>query len=278
MEISFLDEQYLLQQEKIPQRLNNEVFFGSINLLNDINFINDNNIHFFITDNIPISDLLKFNCLNDSDNFLFINFNSQFNINNFNEKFFLDNNLLKFQKIITKLIEERKNEFDDIRSYLYDDIHNYYKTTIFNDEYKDRFIKFNDILTIFKKFDKNLKVLTLSNTNNYEPLFTLLVSNVLKNNPNFKTLEALQFVKSMRNNDYPMKDEKIFWCPGLVDFFKIVRSKEINWGLNNAMYGYNSPISKFQYNKNANIGNYNTKRYGLPSPSTITEEVKRARS
>ncbi|CCH58248.1 hypothetical protein TBLA_0A04540 [Henningerozyma blattae CBS 6284] len=276
--MSFIED-YYRAQTKIPQRLNHNVLFGSVDLLTQPEFLVENNIRYFIGENIPTQELATiangpnspFNTVPDA---LMLNFDKDFNPRNHDQidqttSLFVQHNTSSLQNIISSVVEGNTRISQNgpmtpnpdrvkISDLLYGDISHYYPSSTFNDMYKDKFITFNDLLTIIKQFDYNGNVLIFGRSNTDEHLYALLVSSVLKSNPQYKAYDALQFVKSLRNTDEVMHDERIYWYSGLVDYYKIVRSREINWGLNFAMnkQAYNATPSSMK------------KRSGLPSPTT----------
>ncbi|EDO15789.1 hypothetical protein Kpol_1040p2 [Vanderwaltozyma polyspora DSM 70294] len=262
--MDFQNEFYLADAMELlrPQRLDNNVFFGPLNTLTQVEFLRENNIRFFIGIGVSTERLAKI-CNENAmlrgsmNEVIMINFDSGVvagqRCNSFDSESITTDfqrfNTSQLQNLISYLVNDKRSssshssgnpnddrcltplpEQSDISNLLYGDISHYYGSSVFSDVNVEKFKAFNDLITLFKAYDPTNKVLVFSNDGNDEDLVTLLVSSVLKANPSTKIFEALQYVKSLRAALSNIKDEKIIWCSGLLNYYECVRANELNWG------------------------------------------------
>lgn len=218
-------------EQNRPQLLNKHVFFGTLQTLNNLDLIRSENIRFFVGVDIPTEQMaviynesnLK-NLYNSKDEIIVVNFDSRFlaTVVNENEnmKMYHWNNTGLLNQLVQNNTTGNTKDLQTIKS------------NVITIENLEKFQIFNDLITLFSATGGNNKTLVFSETENNENLITLLISIVLKNDPTIKILDALQFIKSLKNgpNDN-LREEKIFWCSGLLNYYEQVRRTNINWGL-----------------------------------------------
>lgn len=110
------------------------------------------------------------------------------------------------------------------------------------------------------------------------------MSTVLKENPTFNVYQALQFVKSIAVIPDTVRDEKILWVTGFINYQELIKKNEMYWGLGSQkgrkLTSFASPISKVE-RKQRRRDDQNIMRSKLPqqrqNPFCSTERPKRAR-
>lgn len=278
--MNFKNEYYLSQpiEQSRPQRLDNQTFFGPIDTLNQSDFLQENNIRFFIGVGIPTSRLATIcsqsKMLRDSMNVVtMVNFDPEFvagqHYNNFEPQNLTSNfqrhNTHQLQQLVSFLVNDNQSngvsryltplpEKSYISKLLYGDVSHYYGSSVFNDTDVEKFKSFNDLLTIFKAYNPADKVLVFSNDGNDVELATMLISSVLKANPSVNVYEGLRYLKSLRSSLEDIKEERIIWCCGLLNYYECIRAKELFWG---GIDGQTKPIRNLQ---NAQSASYRKRR------------------
>lgn len=137
---------------------------------------------------------------------------------------------------------------------LYGNKSEYSRTNIFQVTNEAKFQVFNDLITIFKYSiaqggNTNSNILVLSeNGSTDENLISLLMSTVLKENPTFNVYQALQFVKSIAVIPDTVRDEKILWATGFINYQELIKKNEMYWGLGSQRVANLRPLRP-QYRK-----------------------------
>lgn len=242
-----------------PQQLYSNVFFGSILSLD---YIFENNIKFLVGIDVPTLQLANwYQQINSNPNFndneiLIINFDSKFNnmnirsSNNINDE---HGSLFDYNLQNTQLLNNLISHLDEnglIDANIYGSKINYLKlmSNTFTMENESKFITLNDLVEMFNLTGN--KIMIFSDNENNENLITLLISVVIKRNPHWKIFDGLQFIKSMKTNysNDNLREDKIFWCSGLLNYYEIIRKNTINWGVNQI----NNSLNNNNINTNGN--------------------------
>lgn len=224
---------HTLNQMK-AQQLCNSVFFGPLNTLSQYDFLSSNNIKFFISVGIPIERAISYARNIQLENFLICCFDKSFDRNGLSDDTMttaleFNNKHSSDLKILTDTVSKVCGMSErPIQSSLYRPVSEY-RTNIFTMDGVQKFECFNDLITIFKRSNIG-NILVFSSNGNDEELVTLLISHVLKQNPVTNLMEAFSYVKNLRQTIYPLKEDQIYWCSGLVAYHERVRSKEMYWG------------------------------------------------
>ncbi|CCD25208.1 uncharacterized protein NDAI_0E03910 [Naumovozyma dairenensis CBS 421] len=233
------DNQAYLADQNTAHRLDNDLYFGSLETLStQLQSIKQNNIRFFIAIDIPSEQCAQLynqvisNLYESKDDVIMINFesiNSNINESSFQSDELLTsyrwNNTRLLQNLVNSLItpspipsptHSEKNL--NIMNYN-NNIHENYNSNspdILNELtylLKGANKLDSNILTIqniekFQLFNDFLTIFkkfgnsfVFANNENNENLITLLISTVLKKNPTLNLIESLQFIKSLKSND-----------------------------------------------------------------------------
>lgn len=117
----------------------------------------------------------------------------------------------------------------------------------------DRFKVFNELISLFRNSNGNDNILVVSESGNDHELITLLISLILKKDPSIAIMDALQFVKCCRVNDDPIsREEQIFWSSGLIGYHEHVKTTGMFWGPGSSMGQLaGSPVRTNRKNKNS---------------------------
>ncbi|KOG96814.1 uncharacterized protein DI49_5154 [Saccharomyces eubayanus] len=278
-----------LNDADIPQRLDNHIFFGSIHSLTRTNFLLENGIRYIINVDIPTETLSHIYhelrpSLFDETVIVNIDNDSQISMENDLVRSYHWYNSSLLQQLIHHLdfLDDINNngepltpppeshyrnayvQFDHgsndsvsaLDNLLYGNKSEYSRTNIFRVANEAKFQVFNDLITIFKcsiaqNGNMNSNILIVSgNGNNDENLISLLMSTVLKANPTFNVYQALQFVKSTTVIPGTVRDEKILWAPGFINYQELIKKNEMYWGLGSQKglkpTSFASPISNME--------------------------------
>ncbi|KAL3229700.1 Uncharacterized protein RNJ44_01836 [Nakaseomyces bracarensis] len=122
----------------------------------------------------------------------------------------------------------------------------------FNEYSLDRFKIFNELISLFRNTNGNDNILVVSESGNDHELITLLISLILKKDPSIAIMDALQFVKCCRVVDEPiLKEEQIFWSSGLIGYHEHVKTTGMFWGPGSSMgHLAGSPVRTNRKNRN----------------------------
>lgn len=256
-----------------PQQLYSNVFFGSILSLD---YIFENNIKFLVGIDIPTLQLanwyqqVKSHPNINVSEILIINFDSKFNnanihkineINNNNNDITKEQNpLIDYNLQNTQLLNNLITHLDEnglLEPNIYGNRLNYLKlmSNTFTMENELKFVTLNDFIELFNLTGN--KIMIFSDNENNENLITLLISVAIKKNPHWKIFDGLQFIKSMKtnyNNDN-LREDKIFWCSGLLNYYEIIRKNTMNWGLNKNNNNNNNVFNNNSNNNNTILQN-----------------------
>ncbi|CAI4052354.1 uncharacterized protein SKDI_15G4780 [Saccharomyces kudriavzevii IFO 1802] len=306
----------------IPQRLDNHIFFGSIHSLTHTDFLLENNVRFLINVDISTEILshiyheLRSNLL---DEVIVVNIDNDSHVpmdNDLVRSYHWHNTSLLQQLIyhldflgninnngepLTPPPESHYRnayvQFDDsndsastLDRLLYGNKSEYSRTNIFQVANEAKFQVFNDLITIFKSSiaqngNANGNILVLSENGSHdENLISLLMSTVLKENPTFNVYQALQFVKSIAQIPDMVRDEKILWATGFINYQELIKKNEMYWGLGSQKglkpTSFASPISNME-RKQRRRDDSNIIRSALPQKEHNSfrsiERPKRAR-
>ncbi|EJS41528.1 YOR342C [Saccharomyces arboricola H-6] len=312
-----------LNDADIPQRLDNHIFFGSIHSLAQTNFLVENNIRYFINVDIPTEILsyiyheLRPNLL---DEIVIVNIdnNSQIPMDNDLVRSYHWHNTSLLQQLIHHLdflsginingepltpppeshyrnayvqFDHSHDPISALDKLLYGNKSEYSRTNIFPVANEAKFQVFNDLITIFKcsiaqNGNNSSNILVLSENGSHdENLISLLMSTVLKANPTFNVYQALQFVKSISLIPDTVRDEKILWATGFINYQELIKKNEMYWGLGSQKGVkstlFASPISSVERKQRKRDDSHIIKSK-LPqqkqSPFCSLERPKRARS
>ncbi|AJT72244.1 AEG_G0052560.mRNA.1.CDS.1 [Saccharomyces cerevisiae] len=311
-----------LNDSSIPQRLNNHIFFGSVHSLTHTDFLVENNVRFFI--NVDLSTELISHIYHEvrskfAHEIVIVNIDndSQIPIESDLVRSFHWHNTSLLQQLIHHLdflsginnhgepltpppeshyrnayvqFDHPSDSVSILDKLLYGNKSEYSRTNIFQVTNEAKFQVFNDLITIFKYSiaqggNTNSNILVLSeNGSTDENLISLLMSTVLKENPTFNVYQALQFVKSIAVIPDTVRDEKILWATGFINYQELIKKNEMYWGLGSQkgrkLTSFASPISKVE-RKQRRRDDQNIMRSKLPqqrqNPFCSTERPKRAR-
>ncbi|CAI4065282.1 hypothetical protein SUVZ_08G3590 [Saccharomyces uvarum] len=312
-----------LNDADIPQRLDNHIFFGSIHSLTRTNFLLENGIRYIINVDIPTETLSHiYHELRPSllDETVIVNIDNDSHISMDNDlvRSYHWHNSSLLQQLIHHLdfLDVMNNngepltpppeshyrnayvQFDHgshdpvsaLDNLLYGNESEYSRTNIFQVANEAKFQVFNDLITIFKcsiaqNGNMNSNILIVSGNGKHdENLISLLMSTVLKANPTFNVYQALQFVKSTTVIPDTVRDEKILWATGFINYQELIKKNEMYWGLGSQKglkpTSFASPISNME-RKQRRRDDSNIIRPKLPqqqqSSFCAIERPKRAR-
>ncbi|CAI4064878.1 hypothetical protein N7582_002814 [Saccharomyces uvarum] len=278
-----------LNDADIPQRLDNHIFFGSIHSLTRTNFLLENGIRYIINVDIPTETLSHIYhelrpSLFDETVIVNIDNDSQVPMDNDLVRSYHWHNSSLLQQLIYHLdfldvinnngepltpppeshyrnayVQFDRGSNDSVSaldSLLYGNKSEYSRTNIFQVANEAKFQVFNDLITIFKcsiaqSGNMNSNILIVSENGNHdENLISLLMSTVLKANPTFNVYQALQFVKSTTVIPDSVRDEKILWATGFINYQELIKKNEMYWGLGSQkglkLTSFASPISNME--------------------------------
>lgn len=224
---------HTLDQMK-PQQLCNNVFFGPLNTLSQQEFLNENNIRFFISVSIPVERVIEYAANIHLDRFLMCCFDQSFDRTRLSDEVMC--RLLEFNgkhSADLKALIHNASLSDEciarpLQSLFYRSVAEY-TTNIFTADGVQKFEQFNDLITLFKLSQLG-NVLIFSSNGNDENLLTLLISQILKCNPKVSVMDAFTYVKNLRPTVENLHEDRIYWCSGLIAYHERARSKELYWG------------------------------------------------
>lgn len=234
------------------QRLDTNIYYGSLTTLEDRKLLQSKNIKFIIGSDVPTIKLSEFYHMNHSE-YLVVGLIRDSLINN--DSFisaYQEGNTHSLQNLISQVIHSEipgwstsiscmttiptpptSNTKDIAR--LHELIQRCHSNT-FCVSGIDRFKFFNELIFLFKLANSLGNILLVSQSGFDEDLLTLLISIVLKGNPTVTIMDALQFIHSTRSldciqQDDQMLDMKLCWCSSLIGYHEFVRANDMNWGL-----------------------------------------------
>ncbi|SCW01400.1 LAFE_0D11738g1_1 [Lachancea fermentati] len=223
-----------------PQQLTNNVFFGPLNTLSQLEFISLHNIRFFISVGISTKRAAQYFRSISVDEFVMVTFDETLDSNvaaNSDDilSYEAENSLL-LKQLIAKVQAETPEPVTgrcltpqpDVNQLLYQNV-NTYTSNVVSARGVQKYESFNDMLTLFR-LSHSGNVLVFSDNGNDEELVTMLISHILKENTSVSLMEAFQYVKSIRPTVSELKQEQIFWCNGLIDYSERVKAREMFWG------------------------------------------------
>ncbi|CCF57508.1 hypothetical protein KAFR_0C05170 [Kazachstania africana CBS 2517] len=275
--MAFIENQYK------PQLLDKNIYFGTLQTITKHSVLLANqNIRYFIGIDIPTetvsqlyNDIVNSGIYGSKDDILMINFDSKFlspadydnlQLNNDPLTFYQWNNTRLLNSLINDRLSLSQNfEFENA---LFGNKTNYTKSNVFTVDNFEKFQYFNDLIAIinFQNSNPSNGILIFADYENNENLITLLISIVLKKNPSLKILDALQFIKNLKHdNNYNLKEERIFWCSGLLNYFEEIRKNNLYWGI--------SPRIINDCNNSNNIQNNNYNSVKCTSNKRTTNNI-----
>lgn len=223
------------------QQLDKNVFFGSLPSLNNIDSLRENNIRFFIGVDIPTETMAKLytqsnltNLYSSPTDIIMINFDSSIvpkaiNFNDHAISLYHQNNTM----LLRSLVQHIDPQVFTTKHTIYGDKKHYLstETNIFQLNNFDVFERFNDWLELFKLTQQGTLIFGDHESN--ETLMALLVSAVIKKSANLKIMDALQFIKSLKNDSNDgIKEHNIYWNSGLLSYYETIRKYSLKWGVN----------------------------------------------
>ncbi|SCU84501.1 LANO_0C01530g1_1 [Lachancea nothofagi CBS 11611] len=225
------------KNQLIPQQLTNNVFFGPLNTLSQLDFLQTHNIKFFVAVGIPTSRVAQYCKSMSAEHCLVVNFDSEFSPQTMLSQSDLDltSQYCQTQSMSLELLRSRvaaqtatyynsdrgltpQPELDQT---LYHSANNY-NCNVITAEGISKFETFNDLLTLFKLSNSG-NVLVFSSSGNDQELVALLISHILQNNTETSLMEAFQYIRSLRPSIASIQPDSIFWCQGLTEFADRIR-------------------------------------------------------
>ncbi|CDO96411.1 unnamed protein product [Kluyveromyces dobzhanskii CBS 2104] len=214
-----------------PQQLSNNVFFGPLNTLSQYDFLSQNDIKFFVSVGIPVERAMEYARNVQLDQFMLCCLDKDFDrvrysdsamcqILEFNNKHSTD-----LKTLIEHVSMSEEFNTQPLQSVLYRPVSEY-TTNIYTAEGVHKFECFNDLITLFK-LSKMGNILVFSSNGNDENLVTLLISQMLRQNPSISAMDAFNYVKNLRSTVNNLTEDKLYWCSGLVAYHERVKSKEM---------------------------------------------------
>ena len=96
-----------------------------------------------------------------------------------------------------------------------------------------KFHIFNQLLDIIRLTHPESKIYIFSISLVNETMVSLLISHMLRYNPNIKIIDALQFVKNLavelELNETPLRDEKVVWNGYLLQYYELSKRETVPW-------------------------------------------------
>lgn len=200
------------------QKLDSNVLFGPINCLSQKDFLEVENIKFFITlglDTWQLSQVWNDGPLN-SDNSVVVNFDPNFDYNRVDtETRFLDENAENLHKIAAHVMRayDDNSTQQHLRSLFNSDITSL--STVYGGSWGVQIRNLLDIAIMFKMASQYGKLLIVSKNGNDNVLVSLLVALQIIQNPHISVLEAFKFIKVQRPSVQELAPEFVSLCSSL---------------------------------------------------------------
>lgn len=199
------------------QRLDNNVFFGPINSLIQKDFLQLENIRFFITlglDTCQLSQLWDNGSLRNDDSVV-INFDPKFNPSEIDttSRFFYEN-VENLRKIIANVANDCNNtNQQEMKKLVKNDIESL--GTLYSGNWGVQMRYLLDIAIIFKIASQYDKILIVSKNGNDNVLVSFLIAIQMIQNPQLSALEAFKFIKVQRPSVHELTPEFVSLCNSL---------------------------------------------------------------
>ncbi|GAV53693.1 hypothetical protein ZYGR_0AK01950 [Zygosaccharomyces rouxii] len=207
----------LVEQIK-SQRLDNSILFGPINSLIQKDFLESENIRFFVTlgfDTWQLSQLWDNGSLS-SDNSVVINFDPNFNTNEIDTttRFFYEN-AENLRKIVTHVMntDDNGSNHQELKKLISSDLAGL--GTIYSGNWGVQIRYLVDIAIIFKMASQYGKILIVSKNGNDNVLVSFLIAIQMIQNPQISTPEAFKFIKVQRPSVHELAPEFVDLCNSL---------------------------------------------------------------
>ncbi|GCE97540.1 hypothetical protein ZYGM_003397 [Zygosaccharomyces mellis] len=200
------------------QKLDSNVLFGPINSLTQKDFLEVENVKFFITLGLDTSQLSQVwnNGPLNSDNSVVINFDPNFDYNGVDtETRFFDENAENLRKIVAHVMraDDDSSTQQYLRSLVNSDVTSL--GTVYNGSWEVQIRNLLDIAIIFKLASGYGKLLIVSKNGNDNVLVSLLVALQIIQNPHLSVLEAFKFIKVQRPSVQELAPEFVSLCSSL---------------------------------------------------------------
>lgn len=256
------------------QQLDNNIYFGSLPSLGDLETLRNNNIRFFIGVDIPTetmahvytqSNLINLYSPQGMQDIVMINFDTsivprKIDSNDPTVPVYIKNNTMMLNQLVGHLDPEifitKQTIYGEKRNY------NHLKSNVFQLNNYTMFEQFNDWVEIFKSTTNG--VLIFGDHENSETLISLLMSCVIKKSSSLKLVDAFQFVKSLKNDSNDnIQEQNIYWNSGLLMYYEAIRKYSISWSINK------KPLSTTSFFNNNNISPNKKRAANLPPPMAM---------
>lgn len=256
------------------QQLDNNIYFGSLPSLGDLETLRNNNIRFFIGVDIPTetmahvytqSNLINLYSPQGMQDIVMINFDTsivprKIDSNDPTVPVYIKNNTMMLNQLVGHLDPEifitKQTIYGEKRNY------NHLKSNVFQLNNYTMFEQFNDWVEIFKSTTNG--VLIFGDHENSETLISLLMSCVIKKSSSLKLVDAFQFVKSLKNDSNDnIQEQNIYWNSGLLMYYEAIRKYSMSWSINK------KPLSTTSFFNNNNISPNKKRAANLPPPMAM---------
>ncbi|CAL9736990.1 hypothetical protein MOSE0_L01068 [Monosporozyma servazzii] len=256
------------------QQLDNNIYFGSLPSLGDLETLRNNNIRFFIGVDIPTetmahvytqSNLINLYSPQGMQDIVMINFDTsivprEIDSNDPTVPVYIKNNTMMLNQLVGHLDPEifitKQTIYGEKRNY------NHLKSNVFQLNNYTMFEQFNDWVEIFKSTTNG--VLIFGDHENSETLISLLMSCVIKKSSSLKLVDAFQFVKSLKNDSNDnIQEQNIYWNSGLLMYYEAIRKYSMSWSINK------KPLSTTSFFNNNNISPNKKRAANLPPPMAM---------
>lgn len=210
---------HVLEQIR-SQRLDNNIFFGPINSLIQKDFLEAENIRFFITlelDARQLAQLWEDGLLNSKESVV-ASFDPNFNCNKIDigTKFFYENeeNLREIVNYVMSSDNDSSGQLG-LKQLINSDMANL--GTIYGGNWGDQIRHLLNIALVFKMASHYGKILIVSKNGNDNVLVSFLMAIQMIQNPQVSTSEAFNFIKVQRPSVHELGPEFIDLCDSLND-------------------------------------------------------------
>ena len=130
-----------------------------------------------------------------------------------------------------------------------------------------KFQIFNQLVDIIRLTHPESKIYIFSISLVNETMVSLLISHMLRYNPNVKIIDALQFVKNLavelEPNETPLRDEKVVWNGYLLQYYELSKRETVPW--------YQTGFSLYRDTIPATNTNTNTNSFSSSSSNIVDD-------
>lgn len=200
-----------LTEQIRSQKLDSTFFFGPLNSLIQSDFLQTENIRFFITlglDTVQLWQLWENNPLGNDT--VLINFDPDFKFDAIRSSNSVSHgNVENFGKITSSVVngDTHRPDLAKLVKYNPETLH-----TIYSDDWEHSIQRILDIAIIFKMASHHGKTLIVSKNGNDNILTSLLISIQRLQNPQLSTLDAFRFIKVQRPSVYHLTPDFFDLC------------------------------------------------------------------